>query len=150
MRLFVGVWPPADVLDAVAALPRVGDARWTRRDQWHVTLLFVGEVDDAEPWRARLQEVAAQYGARTVTLGPTTKILGRGVLVVPAAGLDDLAGAFGNDRFRGHLTLARNAPRDLAGTAVDASFEVRELALIRSHLGPSPARYETIATAALG
>ena len=150
MRLFVGVWPPSDVLNAVAALPRAGEARWTRRDQWHVTLLFIGEVDDPAPWVARVQDVAASCGARTVTLGRATRRLGRDILVLPASGLDDIAAAFGNDRFRGHLTLARNAPSHLAGDAFEASFEVRDIALIRSHLGNGPARYETIATATLG
>lgn len=150
MRLFVGVWPPEDVLDAIAALPRVGEARWTRRDQWHVTLRFVGEVADAEEWVAHVQDAASRYGPRTVTLGPATKILGRDVLMIPVAGLDDVAAEFSEEKFRGHLTLARNASRHLAGTPFRASFDVRELAVIRSHLGNGPARYETIGVAPLG
>jgi RNA 2',3'-cyclic 3'-phosphodiesterase len=150
MRLFVGVWPPAHVLDLVEALPRPDGARWTRRDQWHVTLRFHGEVDDPAPYVTELDRIAARHAARTVTIGPATKILGRGVLMIPVRGLDDLGAAFGNDRFTGHLTLARNARRELQGAPIAASFAVTHLFLVRSHLGGGPARYETIATAALG
>ncbi len=49
MRLFVGLAPPAavlDDLDAVCAPFRLArdDLRWTSRDLWHVTLAFLGEV----------------------------------------------------------------------------------------------------------
>src|SRR5579875_2788807 len=57
MRLFVAIAPPAEVLDELDAvvLPlraARGDLRWTGRDAWHVTLAFLGEVD--EPAAARL------------------------------------------------------------------------------------------------
>jgi 2'-5' RNA ligase len=147
--LFVGVWPPEPVLALVAALARPDGARWTRRDQWHVTLRFYGEVDDAEACVEELHAVAAHHAARAVTLGPATKMLGRGVLMIPVTGLDDLGAAFGNDTFTGHLTLARNAPRDFRGAPITATWDVTEICLIRSHLGAGPARYETLATATL-
>ena len=124
--------------------------RWTTRDQWHVTLRFLGEVDDPAEWIARVVEVAAGAAPRTLTLGPRTTMLGRENLVIPAAGVDDLAGALGADKFRGHLTLSRHATHHLAGEAFEAAFEVREIALIRSHLGSGPAVYQTIASALLG
>jgi 2'-5' RNA ligase len=148
VRLFVGVWPTDDVLDVIAELPRAAGTRWTLRDQWHVTLRFVGEVDDPQPWVERVQEVAAQFAARTVSLGPKTTMLGRENLVIPAAGLDDVAAAFGAERFRGHLTLSRHATHHLAGAPISAAWEATEVALIRSHLGQGPARYETIARGA--
>ena len=42
-RLFVAVWPPDDVLDRLAVLPRpeVDGLRWTDQDHWHVTLRFL-------------------------------------------------------------------------------------------------------------
>jgi 2'-5' RNA ligase len=56
VRLFVAVRPPDDILDAVAALPRPTHpgVRWTARDQWHVTLRFLGEVEDPTPVAAAL------------------------------------------------------------------------------------------------
>ena len=148
MRLFVGVWPSDEVLDAIEALPRAAGVRWTLREQWHVTLRFLGEVADPSPWADRVVEAAARFEPRTVTLGPRTKMLGRDNLVLPAAGLDDVAAALGAEKFRGHLTLSRRATHHLAGVPFDASWEVRDIALIRSHLGQGPARYETIATGA--
>ncbi len=64
MRLFVAAYPPADVCDhlerrlqdlhvAVAA-GRGVNTRLARRDTWHVTLVFLGEV--AEPRTADVHE----------------------------------------------------------------------------------------------
>ncbi len=150
------MWPPGDVLDAIAALPRpsMPGVRWTTRDQWHVTLRFLGDaaVDDT---KAVLDEVSASPAG--VLLGPTVQRLGRGVLCVPVEGLADLAGAVQqataalgkppeHRRFRGHVTLARltgSAPEIEAG--ISCRWTVATFALVRSLLGSGPARYETLA-----
>ena len=46
-RMFIAAWPPSAVLDALDALPRrdVAGVRWTTREQWHVTLRYLGDVD---------------------------------------------------------------------------------------------------------
>ena len=56
MRLFVAAWPPADVVEALRGLDRpvVTGMRWTTADQWHVTLRFLGDVDDPAPVVAAL------------------------------------------------------------------------------------------------
>lgn len=154
MRLFVGVWPSDDVADAVAALRRPNDptVRWSGEDQWHVTLRFLGEVTSTEDVVTDLTDVAARIGPRDATFGPATARLGRGILMVPVAGVDDLAAAVGADDFTGHLTVARSRSRDtqvparLAGEPITATMRVEEFALIRSHLGNGPARYETLHT----
>ena len=51
MRLFVGLAPPAAVLDDLDAAcaplrPGRGDLRWTSRELWHITLAFLGEVSE--------------------------------------------------------------------------------------------------------
>lgn len=168
MRLFVGLHPPPPVLDAIAALRRRDEPalRWTTRDQWHVTLRFLGEVDDRDlPVLAdHLQQHLAGRPAVEVALGPAVEWLGsrrQGVLVVPAAGADGLAGAvaaatagFGGPPelrpFRGHLTLARvrpgrTVPTGLAGELVRASWLADRVALVRSRLDPEGARHETVA-----
>jgi RNA 2',3'-cyclic 3'-phosphodiesterase len=148
--MFIGVWPSDEVRAAIAALPRPDGVRWTTRDQWHATLQFLGDVadDDVAAWTRKVGQVAASLRTRTVTLGPATRVLGRRVLMIPVAGLDDVATAFTDEPFTGHVTLARadRMPRALAGIPIAASWEVTEIALIRSHLGGGPARYETIAT----
>ena len=164
MRVFVAVWPPDEVLDALGeavaaaqAAPAAPNApapgarpRWVGRAQWHVTLRFLGDVadDDVDAWVTTVRDVAAAHRPRLVTLGPTTQLLGRGVLMIPVTGLDDVAASLSDERFHGHLTLARHATRELAGTPISASWQAREIALVRSHLGAGPARYETIAVGA--
>lgn len=164
MRLFVAVWPSAEVAGGLEAMarPEHPSVRWTTPDQWHVTLRFLGEVAEHE-LAALVQALDAlrSQSRRRVTLGPTTARLGPHVLMVPVSGLDDLGRAvvdatraFGqlpDDRpFTGHLTLARGrgrhaVPAALAGQPGGGSWPVTEVALVRSHLGSSGARYETLA-----
>jgi 2'-5' RNA ligase len=154
----LAVRPPPDVIDALAELPRPQDAgvRWVPPEQWHVTLRFFGQVA-LDPVRAAL-DVGGLPGA-TVTLGPKVRRLGRQVLCVPAAGLDELAGEVVERTrqlgrppepraFAGHLTLGRlrdrggrGAARDLVGRAFDATFEARELEIVRSELSSAGARH---------
>jgi len=158
VRLFVAVRPPETVIDVVASLPRPEHpgVRWTTRAQWHLTLRFLGEVDDPGPVAAAL--AAAPLHRCTAVMGPRVTVLGRGVLVVPVEGLGELAAAVAlataghggrpeTRPFRGHLTLAR-APRtdvrSLVGAPVEASFAVDEVQLVRSHLGAGGARYEDL------
>ena len=165
VRLFVAVALPADVLATVARLdrPDVPGVRWTTADQWHVTLRFLGEVEDPGPVAAALD--SAPLAPTRASLGPRVATLGRGVLMVPVAGLDALAGTVvtatadvgkpPDDRpFRGHLTLARArrgaSVRGLAGAAVAASFVVEDVRLVRSRLGPGGARYEDVHVRSLG
>ena len=156
-RLFVGVWPPPEVLDVVAALPRADQegVRWLGRASWHVTLRFLGTavVDDA---------VEALLGVRhppvTAAVGPAVARLGRSVVCLPVVGLDDLAAAVTEatagvgrppeDRpFRGHLTLARSRGRarpELVGHPCSARFAVDHVALVRSTTGHEGATYDTL------
>jgi 2'-5' RNA ligase len=161
-RLFVAVWPPADVLDLLESLPRPSDpgVRWTRRDQWHVTLRFLGaaDPDDAAAALASVDAVAAD-----AVLGPLTARLGRSVVVVPVAGLGEVAAAVASATadvgeppdprsFAGHVTLARLRQRPACGVTgfrLSARFPVRELHLVRSHLHHEGARYETLAVVPL-
>ena len=163
MRVFVAVWPPAEVLDALAELPRPENAalRWTTREQWHVTLRFVGSVDEDEQaeLRARLASCVLPGSVRA-SLGPATARFGRQVLHVPVAGLDahaaavvEATGSVGQPPsapFTGHLTLARVRGRarvDLrpyCGVPIAAAWDVGEIALVRSYTDPEGGRYEVI------
>ena len=150
MRLFVALWPPADVLDALEAVPRpeAAGVRWTTRDQWHVTLRFLGEVELAEG-EALLRSLAG-FPARDVAIGPDTRRLGRAVLMAPVQGADDLGAALTPDReFIGHLTLARSRrkhlPDELLGLPVSASWRATSVSLVRSTLRPTGAVYDEVA-----
>ena len=55
------MWPPPEVVARLAALarPTVEGVRWTTPEQWHVTLRFLGWVDDVlEPSETRRKVVA--------------------------------------------------------------------------------------------
>jgi 2'-5' RNA ligase len=159
VRLFVAVTPPDSVLDLIASLPRPAhpNVRWTTRGQWHVTLRFLGEVDDPERVVDAL-EAASLAGPRDVGLGPTVVALGRHVVCVPVSGVDELAagvvdatrdiGRPPDDRpYAGHLTLARikqGSARQLAGAAIEATWHATSLVLMHSHLHPKGARYEAL------
>ena len=156
-RLFVAVRPPPEVLDVIASLPRRQQAgvRWTTRDQWHVTLRFLGICSVAAAIDA-MSKVEAM--STTASLGPRVGRLGRGVLMVPVLGLEALAAAVvsamacvgqpPDDRpFLGHLTLARLRGAGacaLTSATVSASWPVTTVQLVESHLGRDGARYETI------
>ncbi len=177
MRLFVALVPPADALAelaaAIAALPTTPPVRWTRPEQWHVTLAFLAEVDDRarDALVERLERVARRHPPPTLALAGGGRF-GRQVLWTrvegdPAA-LRRLADAVraaarrcglptDTRPYRPHLTLARAgrpAP-DLAPLAAGlAGFAGRpwsatELHLVRSTLGAGPggtARHETVAS----
>jgi 2'-5' RNA ligase len=156
-RLFVAVWPPPAFAEQLTSLPRPEQrgVRWVSPENWHVTLRFLGEADPEEVG-GRLD--GAALAPATATLGPVVQRLGRGLVVVPVAGLDQLAAAvadvtsdigqpLGDRGFRGHVTLARFRPSarcPLAGTPVHAVASVGEVVLAQSRLSPTGATYERV------
>jgi 2'-5' RNA ligase len=159
-RLFVCLWPPDHVREALEGLHRkdqVG-AHFVPPESWHVTLRFVG-ADDPNDVATALDN--ARFAPAVVRLGPAVDIGGERTLFVPATGADELATAvvdatrdLGDQpirpRFLGHVTIARlkkraNMPRAL-GELIDASWAPDEVALVESTLHPDGARYDTLAT----
>ncbi|HVE47583.1 MAG TPA: RNA 2',3'-cyclic phosphodiesterase [Acidimicrobiales bacterium] len=164
MRAFVAVWSPPEVVASLSELarPEVEGLRWTGPDQWHVTLRFLGEVDE--------DEAASAFGTISAgspvvaEMGPATGRFGRRVLHVPVSGLDDLAAATvaatagigqppEHRRFVGHITLARARHprgvdlRPLAGASIAGRWVVPEITLVASRLGAGPdgrARYDIV------
>ncbi len=177
MRLFVAVTPPPAVLDEIeqAVGPhREGwpDLRWVRPDRRHITLAFLGDVEESRLDRLhpRLQNAASGHrplelsfaGAGAFPRTARARVLWTGVsgdsdeLVDLAASVSAAARDSGIDqekrKFSPHLTLARCRETDDLRPLVDAlsSFAGRtwtagEIHLVRSHLGPKP-RYETLAS----
>ncbi len=175
MRLFVALQPPAGALDEIARqIDRVrrngSDLRWSRRDQWHITLAFLGEVDGSvlPDLRARLKRAAARHpplrlefagGGRFSRNVLWTGVRGdREALQSLAATIAAAARRSGidieNRPFRPHVTLARSRNRAgsdlrrLVETLTDFNgtpWTADSLHLIESRLGASPA-YTTLGT----
>ena len=163
MRLFVAVWPPEDVVSELMSLPRKDQrgVRFMPPENWHLTLRFLGESD---PGVVSAALDGVRLPPATVRLGPGVDVLADRALVLPAAGLDELAAAVTagtasigqppRKRFVGHLTLARlkahaQMPKAL-GAYAPSTFEVEEVALVRSRLTPEGARYDTLETWPVG
>ncbi|CCW35685.1 2'-5' RNA ligase [Chthonomonas calidirosea] len=136
MRLFFACFPPAPIRNAIGAFQKelqnaVADpgVRWTRHEQFHFTVRFLGEI--AEPVVPRLVEAATRVCTEQPTFSaalgslellpnsrtPHTLVLGLRIGLVEMATLAraldkafrglDLGIAPENRPFRAHLTLAR-------------------------------------------
>jgi RNA 2',3'-cyclic 3'-phosphodiesterase len=177
MRLFVAI---AIAPGAVAELDEVvsplradwPELRWTQRDAWHLTLAFLGEVEEKTAGKlpARLARAAARHAqpalslrgagafpspgrARVVWSGIQGDRRGLGALaasVAAGAGRAGVAVATPGRDYQPHLTLARcRVPVDVRPLVDTLSgfqgtgWVAREIYLIRSHLG-AQTRYETL------
>jgi RNA 2',3'-cyclic 3'-phosphodiesterase len=183
MRLFVALQPPAatiaEVEAAVAPLREAWPAlRWVRSDLWHLTLAFLGEVDDqaAQNLAERLERAPRRHPRQVLSFGGggafpraarATVVwtgvegdrLGLGSLtdsVAAAARRSGAPPANEGRKARPHLTLARcRRPEDVRQLVSSltgfhtAPWTASEIALVRSHLGEST-QHEVIGTWPLG
>ncbi len=181
MRLFVAIAPPPAVLDELDTLAgplRVGrpDLRWTSREAWHVTLAFLGQVDEAAVTRLlpRLERAARRHhrfrlafcGAGAFPAAGRANVLwsglsgDRGALARLAESVTagaSRAGAPPPDkgrRFQPHLTLARcRMPADVTELVATLDgfqgepWTADRVHLVRSRLGATEQpRYSTLAS----
>jgi 2'-5' RNA ligase len=172
--MFVAVWPDDLTVQRLSALAlgSVPGLRAVPPGQWHVTVRFLGDVDDERvPSLVDALAGAAAEAPEPVhcALGPATAwFSGDRVLQIPVTGLDDVAGmvrratvpivpSTSEANFVGHLTVARVRGRRtdpstraaVAGIAFTAEFAVRRLLLVASALSPEGPRYSTLARLAL-
>lgn len=154
----MAVVPPPALAAKLGSIERPERAglRWTRSDQWHVTLRFLGAVDPDDLVGALARLVWAE--PVVARAGPAPCALSRQVWTLPVAGLEGLAGAVASataslqdpeDRpFRGHLTLARarhpSALRGLPGPPLAERWPVREVVAFRSELAAGGARHHIL------
>jgi 2'-5' RNA ligase len=181
MRLFIALWPPAEIVDELAVAvaevrPLAPDLRWAPSRQWHLTLVFLGEVaDQRRPELARrLARAAARHpplrlrftdGGRFGDRVLFTKVSGdreplRRLAASVAAASRRAGLAVGDRPYRPHLTLARSshgidlrpavgALRPFCGT----DWMATQLHLVQSRPGQAPERaamYETVDAWPLG
>ena len=164
VRLFVAVDLPEPIMRLLRSHPRPArrGVQWTTPARWHITLRFLGGVDDPAAAAEALSCLRTGWrdGAVEARLGTTTAWFPGGrVLHVPVSGVDALAGAVhaatsrwgqhAEPAFSGHVTLARfrgrgSAPDDLAGVPMAAHFAVREIVLYESSPESRGAPYEVL------
>ncbi|GHE80960.1 RNA 2',3'-cyclic phosphodiesterase [Streptomyces longispororuber] len=186
MRLFAAVLPPEAVVAelggwvaGVRRLPGAEALRWTERAGWHLTLAFLGEVDDGlvpdlearyaraarrtEPFPLALSG-GGHFGGRALWAGLTGDVAALRLLAARAeAGARRARVAMDARRgFHPHLTVARSRGEADLRPYVEAlapfegaAWQADELSLVRSHLpvGGSPGarpRYERLAGWPLG
>jgi 2'-5' RNA ligase len=173
-RAFVAVVPPAEVVDALAervgAAQRSGDGvRWL--SEWHVTLEFLGRVDDADTLASAVGAAVGGVARASVRLG------GAGVFPKPARGtvvwigvtegaaafeelasaVDQATGPLGHPPearpFHPHVTVARaSRPRGLGAIVaalgdepVGPSWTLDAAVLLESHTRPTGAVHTEVA-----
>ena len=185
MRLFVAIAPPPAVLDELDALveplraSRL-DLRWTSREAWHVTLAFLGQVDETAAARLlpRLERAAGRHqqvrlafsGAGAFPSAARANVLWSGLagdrravarLAESVAAGASRAGAPPPDkgrRFQPHLTLARcRMPADVTELVAalrgyqGQPWTADRVHLVRSRLGARQhPRYTSLASWPLG
>jgi 2'-5' RNA ligase len=181
MRLFVGVDLPGEVKDALSAVverlrPEAPAAKWVPRDNLHLTMSFLGEVDPSRV--PGILEALADAAANEV--GPIDTVL-EGAGAFPSArrarvvwvGLGDPRGSLGalagavasaleplgfpkeKRPWAPHLTIARfrqpAAATSMAGVIIEPlTFKIPEITLFRSRLARPAPRYEIVATRRIG
>lgn len=171
MRLFAGI--PLDeagrayVADAAERLAHIGVAmKWVRRENWHVTLAFLGEV--AEPRVAEVRRAFVRVASLCEPFGLSLAVIGafpdlrrpRAVFVGGESRADAFARAaaairaeftglgfrFDDDAIA-HVTIARSdgrSPIDPPTLPTAMEMPVRRLALFASVPAAGSVRYEEI------
>ena len=149
MRLFVALRPPPEAIEhLVSVLPR-----WpSSPERWHLTLAFLGEVEDPQPVAAHLRRAVGPVAPFDLALRGSG-VFGRGAVVwVGLAGdvvaLRSLAGVVAracraagagvDDKpYRPHLTVGRKGHPDPAALASydGPVWRATEVELVRSALG---------------
>ncbi|HKQ73008.1 MAG TPA: RNA 2',3'-cyclic phosphodiesterase [Blastocatellia bacterium] len=184
MRTFIAIEIPSEIKSALTALQnelrRAGaDVNWTKPENFHLTLIFLGEVDER-----RIGEVetvcvdsAREFRPFALSLGATgvfpnsrqPRVLWAGLsgeiekTAELKRRLEEKLEQIGFERegkeFQPHLTIGRmksnRKTRELLALAdlrplPALSFTVSDIVLMRSELHPTGARYSTIARASLG
>ena len=174
MRLFAAVLPPPEQLDELGhvadrlhRLPGADGLRWTSRPGWHLTLAFLGEVDEEllPELRVRLARAAhrtppfplrlhggGHFGRRALWAGISGDLDELRLLAERADAAARRAGVPMDEhrRYQAHLTVARargdevdlHPFLDELGGFEGTRWEAGELALVRSNLPVSGVRGE--------
>lgn len=184
MRTFIAIEIPEAVKTVLSVMQNElrraqADINWTKPENIHLTLRFLGEVDEKrlEDVKRSCAEAAAEFAPFTLKLNGAgvfpnfrqPKVLWAGLageLEIAGklqrrleAGLTSLGFAPEDKPFKPHLTIGRvkspkNARQVAALTEIqtlpDLPFEVQEIVLMKSELHSAGARYTSLAKFSLG
>lgn len=167
MRLFVALALPDAVADGLLAMQSgVPGARWSEREQLHITLRFIGEVDGRDA--SAIDDALSAISASRFTLqlkgagefgGKQPRALWAGVAPSDAlvhlqrkieTALQRVGLEAEQRKFTPHVTLAylKGAPQERVMEFIvqhalyaGAPFEVGEFILYSSHLSPNGSSY---------
>ena len=175
MRTFVALELPAEFVNDIAALCRTLEAsvegRFLARETYHITLAFLGEIDDAQVSRAMDALDAAGAEAQPVSLrsdglgkfgrssdatlwmgiAPTPELSAIAFQVREELERHDVS--FDNKPFKAHVTLARRAriPKGKFPTlAFPREAQATRVTLFKSELAAGGATYKPLYTVELG
>lgn len=169
IRVFVGLALPHDVREHLAALQSgLKDARWVAAENLHLTLRFIGDVDEdviedicaaldnvtADPFEIALNGLGA-FGHPPHSVWAGVEDTPKGALSSFQAGLENVLVRSGLEpegrKYTPHVTLARfrkTADHSRLGTYIEAhgalrtpAFPVSGFTLFQSHLSHQGAHY---------
>lgn len=163
-RLFFALWPASDVRAAIVAATTSavaqGAGRSTRPDNLHITLVFLGTVENGQVraitraaqavggarFELTLTRLGYWYRSRIVWLAParTPEALA-GLAQALADAMRDLGLKLEKRRYRPHVTLARRAGPVTHGSIEPIAWAVHEFVLVESRTGAGGSRYNVIA-----
>lgn len=162
-RLFYALWPDDETRAALAAAAScldIRDGRAVRPENLHMTLHFLGEVDEAVkdklcirrgasnvmPFDLEIADTGWWRGARVAWLAPLIVSKDLTDLVAELAGYLRSIGLPTDERsYRPHVTVAskvRRAPR--VSGSIDVRWRVGDFVLVASYTEPPGARYEVL------
>lgn len=171
IRLFVGLRPPAPIrAQLLALMGGIPGARWQEEDQLHITLRFIGDIDERAAEDAALALSSVHWPPVEVALDGVGAFDMRGRVNALWAGLRPReplvalhrkvdqalirAGQAPEHRaYLPHITLARmNSPAEAVDRFVEAHaglasppFTLEHFFLFESSLGHEGARYDAVA-----
>ena len=163
MRAFIALELPTDFADDVAAMARrlsaSLDGRFLDRSTYHLTLAFLGDIDDAEASRAMDALDAACAGSTSVSLAsdslgkfgrPADATLWPGIASDPA--LATLAERVREELAARDITLGRRvhiSKKPLPPLAFPLPAQVQTVTLFKSTLSRDGAEYKPLYTVEL-
>ena len=167
MRLFFALWPPRETAEALhawaLAAQRATGGRVTRAGTIHLTLAFLGEIEERlVPDLSKLSATGERHSLPIEEAGywPHNRLVWVGPRETPEA-VDSLVRGLAlelqerefkteNKTFSAHITLIRKAQRPGELPALPAvRWPVQEFVLVRSRLSATGPDYEVLERYAL-